>query len=166
MARIQDTQTFTITHPKLKDVKVICRELDPIEAMDMFSGLAKYQKVVAILHPVTGEIVRDGDEIATSIRTNLPSEAILKILETNLEGWEGIEDSKGNPIPFNSNNIRHLFNRAFSLVKMVEEKDGDKVTMKPTPQSFADYIQQEINARIDKQMKELNEELGSPKSKG
>lgn len=156
---ILDPEQITIKHPRFPELEVYCLEQEPVEAMDLFSSLAKYQRVVAVTNPATGEILRDNkDNVITVTLTTLPASEIINILSQVVVGWKGLEDSKGVVIPFSKENLKHLFNRGLNV--STTKKDNSGKDVKGT-QSFADYIQEDLNKRIE----EILEEDKDPKQK-
>lgn len=149
---ITDKQTHIVEHPKFKELRVHCVLPEPLEYMEMFSSFQKYQKHVAILHPITGELIKNEDRsVATQIVTNLPASAIMQILEAVIDkekGWEGLEGSSGI-ITYSSSNIKHLFNRALNVPITVKRMISGVEKEIQDEQSFADYIQAEINKKMD-----------------
>ena len=125
-------------------------KLEPTEQMDLFSGFQQYTKLVAILHPITSEIIRDDNgNIATQSITNLPVHEMIKILAHVIKNWEGLEGESG-VIPYTEKNIKYLFNRALNVkIKEPRQINGVKKEV-DINQSFADYIQSELQKSIEK----------------
>lgn len=151
MVKLAEIETFTIEHPHFSEHKVFVKELEPTAEMDLFSRFAKYQRVVAV-QDKDGNVLRDDKgNLETVTLTNLPSEAVIQILDDVIEGWEGLEG-----IPYKPENIKYLFNK--KLICRIN-KDGKEVK-----QSWPDYIQAEINKRSESVLAQEVEE--APKLKG
>lgn len=150
MAKINmQKQVMTIKHPVMPEVWVEAYILDPMESMDLFSGMQKFQRVVVLTHPTlkdeNGEpqILKDDDNNPlTHVISNLPASAVIDILMNTLtKRWGGINDENDNPIPFSQANLRVLFSKELNVptTRKINGKD-----VKGT-QAFADYIQAEVN---------------------
>ena len=152
MVKLAEIETFTIEHPHYPEHKVLVQEMEPTAEMDLFSKFAKYQRVIAV-QDKDGKLVRDEKgNLETVTITNLPSEAVIEILNDVLQGWEGLDG-----IPFKKENIKFLFNK--KLVCRVKNDEGKEIK-----QSWPDYIQAQINKRSEDI---LNEEVNeAPKLKG
>lgn len=163
MARVNtQKETIEIKHPKFKEVKVIAKKLDPIEAMDLFVGLQEYQKVVVLTDPSTKEVLLDEEgNPRVHVLSNIPATAVIDILEEVLESWEGIEDEKSKPIPFKRENFKYLFKKELNcpVKKKIKDPKTKKEVEKEVQISFADYIQAEVN-------KTAQEDDPDPKLKG
>jgi hypothetical protein len=164
MARINTKpRRIEVHHPTLKDVYVKARILEPIEAMDMFSGFADFQRVVAVVDQRTGDPLynKKGEPITSTI-TNIPASEIIRILASTLEGWDGLDDENDKPIPFTEENLRILFAPELTIAKDVLDEDTGK-KLRTYQQTFADYIQEEINKKA---MGEVQKDAQSgPKAK-
>lgn len=150
-------ETMEVKHPKLKGVVASVFVLDPIETMDIFSGLAKYQKVVVLTDPRTGEILYNPstEEPFTATVNNIPSSAALEILEKIVDNVKGLEDQNKKPIIIDRNiegsfkqNLKYLFRKELNCDITRKKKDVQGVEKEVKgSQSFADYIQAELNKK-------------------
>lgn len=148
-------QTLIVKHPQMPEFKVHCLILEPVEAMELFSSLSQYQKVFAVLHPNTNELIRnDKKELETVTITNIPGEAILNILSKTVEDWEGLEDENKKPIKYEKSKLPYLFKKELS----VKNEDG-------TREPFAVYIQAQLNSKIDLSTPEDSETKKSQKQR-
>lgn len=143
------TGNLTIEHPIYPEFKVYCRILDPVEAMDVFSGFQEYQQVFAIVHPVTKELVRDEKgNLETVTITNVPAKVIIDVLKDVIDwqagGWEGLEGPEDVIIP-KPENIKYLFSRDLNITN-TKIVDGKEVK---SSQSFPDHIQERLNKEVE-----------------
>lgn len=153
---IDESVVVTIPHPVYPELKVRARVKTAVEEMDMMSDFVKYKRIVTV-QDKDGNVVRNDDgDLETVTLTALPSEAVIDLMDDVLEGWEGLEDNKGVPIPFKRENIKHLFAR--SLFVPTKNKKGKDIN-----QAFPDYIQAELNKYSENLLKA--EDTESPKSK-
>jgi|SRR5690349_4052563 len=147
------TGNLTVEHPLFPELKVYCRILDPVEAMDVFSTFQEYQTVVAVIHPVTKELIRnEKNALETVTITNVPAKVIINVLNNVIDwnggGWEGLEGPTGVILP-KPENIKYLFSRDLNIpeIKIVNEKEVKN------SKSFPDYIQEQLNAQLDLELK-------------
>jgi hypothetical protein len=145
MAKINTkVRHITVEHPHLKGVSVKARIMEPIEAMDMFSGFSDFQRVVAVTDQRTGSPLynKKGEPVTATI-TNIPASEILRILEETVESWDGLDDENDAPIPCNAANLKFLFAPELNIDKEItDEESGETRTIQ---QTYADYIQEEVN---------------------
>lgn len=151
MARVNTKEEkLTVIHPKFKELKVFCRVLEPVEAIDLFSRFQKFSQVVAVIHPVTGELVYNKEgKLETVTITNIPASEAIKVLEEVVEGWEGLEDNDDKPIPFHSSKLNLLFSKDLGFKEEIDDpkEEGKK---KKINRSFGDYIQGELDKKLNK----------------
>jgi hypothetical protein len=141
-------ERITVVHPELKEVKVHCRVPEPVEATDVFSRFQQFNRAVAVIHPVSGELVHNTDgTIATITQVNIPSSEILKTLENFVLGWEGLEDENEKAIPFEVSKLKLLFSRELTIKHVKPDPKDPKKTIN-TYQAYGDYIQEQINKKL------------------
>jgi hypothetical protein len=157
------TGNLTVEHPLFPELKVYCRILDPVEAMDVFSAFQEYQTVVAVVHPISKELIRNEKGVLETVTiTNVPAKVIIDVLDNVIDwgggGWEGLEGPDGIIVP-KSENIKYLFSRDLNIPT---SKLVDGVEIKST-QSFPDHIQEQLNTDVEKSIHK--EEADAPKTK-
>jgi hypothetical protein len=158
-----ELETIEIKHPVFNDFVVTAKKLQPIEAMDLFSRMQKYQRVVPLTHPTKVDaegspifLTNDDGEIQYAILSNVPAKAVLDVLGEILLGWSGLDDGN-KPIPFTPSNFKYLFNKDLNvpITRKVKRKDGSEKEVKGT-QSFADYIQAQVNKEAGMESEEVD----------
>ena len=154
--------TIEIPHPKYPKFITELRVLDPIEALDLFSGFQKYQRVIVLQDPKTGEILYDEEtkEPKTVVLNNVPAKEMVSVLEKVIKGWRGLRGSDGKEIPFSAGNMKYLFSKNLNVPKTRKVKENGIEKNVEGVQTYADYLQERVNDMMK------DEEESDPKTKG
>lgn len=133
-------KTAVVVHPADSDVKITIKRLPKVEWLKHYGGLSDFQTVSIPTDKEGNAFFVKDKEPFVHIQQHFPVELILEALEKVVIGWEGINDSQDNPIPFNKENLPLLLEDFLDFKEEREVEENGKKTMKEFPKAFWEFI--------------------------